>query len=795
MNGTLKLSAIGIISAGIISSSLAGEADIFLAREGTPGAEIILGEMATLTEEFAAGELQDAIQQITGATLPIRQLYEKNTVPETAFPAAIILGTPASSKWVRQANDLLKADFAALADSDGFCIRRQGNLIFIAAPGAKGVLNGVYSFIEENAGIIWYRPEWNGACFSRRSDLKVTRTDYLERPAFQVRSWHVCFIPRHIPTELWMTRNRLNFKLCNSASHYVNLFPLSLRQKGIAASTCGHNLHIFLPSGKYFKEHPEFFAMVDGLRRPEVGDVQICFSNKEMTRVFAQNFLEYIYAHPDLEYPGVTIMDTWTCCDGPECTQPITLPDGSQVMPADEAFRSTQFFIFLNEIARQVAAKYPDKKLVTLAYFFTAPPPKVKVEKNIFILFAPAIRCDKHTMAHEVNAKWKARLEAWRKLTPNIVIYEYFGNGSRFPRPLSDTIASDLKYYRGLGLKGLQSEIVPDMMDYKIGDGVALSTMWDVSAMEFWVISRLMWNPDADVETLRSRFLDSVYGPAAGEMKTFFDLIRKAWYASDAVENFQATPVALAQRYIKDTGHEENCRPALRRALAAAQTAEQKQRVNAVASAFESWMKGLAAHPRTTVKVPGTTRNPGEILDFTDPVWQKAAVIDELDKNCRRGVPAANKTMIRLLHDQTALYLGFDCFDNDAANIKGGSLKEREAFPEGDSLEIFLDGDKKAQGNYYQFAFNTTGIRYDGLGYDNAWNGSWTYTVKVEGDRWRAVVAIPFATIGLDPSKSPELNGLFWRTYHPHDKEKKETSSWGGGMVHSSADFGQIILQ
>ena len=105
--------------------------------------------------------------------------------------------------------DLFSEDAAALKGTDGFAVRRKDGAIYIVSPMPRGVLYGVYAFLERNSDIIWPRadPEME-AVFTRVPKLEIKDADFRERPSFDLRGWWICGPQVHAPTELWYTRQR-----------------------------------------------------------------------------------------------------------------------------------------------------------------------------------------------------------------------------------------------------------------------------------------------------------------------------------------------------------------------------------------------------------------------------------------------------------------------------------------------------------------------------------------------------------------------------------------------------------
>jgi hypothetical protein len=753
-----------------------------LVKEGQAQGRIVLGDHATEPEKLAAKELQSTVREISTATLPI-----ENKLSDSGIN--LVLGTPRTNALVRARQQAFQADLDFLKGSDGFALRQDGNNIYIFSGQGKGVLNGTYAFLEQNTGILWFRAGQKGAAYQPSKTITITHANGRQRPAFDLRGWHMVSIWKHVhqPTELWMARNRCNFK--PTLDPYLS--ELGMR----TVEPSNHNLGRFLPNDKYFKAHPEYYAMIDGKRRPIDMKTQICFSNREMASAFAHEVIDQMDQSPPNAEFGIVIQDGNNVCQCPLCTAPIHLPDGTVVKPGDEAFRSTQFYLFLNRVAEAVYKKYPKKRIFTLAYIFTAVPPKVKPFKTIDIGFCPYVRDDKHPLDSSYNHKWLVRLKEWAQAVDphQILLREYYGDASAFCRPIARTVQTDMKLYHALGLGGIYAEMPPD--SDRPRKGPPLSDHWDASMMPFWLITRLYWNPDADLGTLKQEYLKKVYGPAAGAMGRYYELIENSWYASDQVEHWNATPQGSARRYIQSAGIETACRTALDQAAAAAPDSPVKERVASMRRQFDGWMKAIAEHPVPSVTVPKAGENVSKELNFTAPAWKNAAVIDHFSVMGKPGTPVKNKTVIHLLYDQANLYVGVECFGGDTTRALAATVAPYEQFPSGDRIELFIGGGKKAKGSYYQLAFNAAGTKYDGKAYDKSWNGDWSVIVRRDKQSWRAVATIPWNTIGADPASDKTVAALFYRLADSPKSGVVEHGTWGGGMVHAVSGFGNLKLE
>src|SRR5689334_21963166 len=65
--------------------------------------------------------------------------------------------------------------------------------------------------------------------------------------------------------------------------------------------------------------------------------------------------------------------------------------------------------------------------------------------------------------------------------------------------------------------------------------------------------------------------------------------------------------------------------------------------------------------------------------DLSDPIWEKADVIDQMvQQEPNNGAPATEKTELRIVYDAEALYISAYCFDSDPAGVVRNTLGFRD---------------------------------------------------------------------------------------------------------------------
>ncbi|MFN7974102.1 MAG: DUF5916 domain-containing protein [Acidobacteriota bacterium] len=133
------------------------------------------------------------------------------------------------------------------------------------------------------------------------------------------------------------------------------------------------------------------------------------------------------------------------------------------------------------------------------------------------------------------------------------------------------------------------------------------------------------------------------------------------------------------------------------------------------------------------------------VLD--DAAWTTAGAIGDLaQQSPHPGEPTPYRTEVRLLVDETNLYVGVTCMDPEPDRIAVHTLR-RDGEMEGDDLvTLVLDtfGDRNTG---YVFRVNAAGARADGLISSNGesldWDAIWTARVTRGPDRWTAEIRIP----------------------------------------------------
>lgn len=749
-----------------------------LVENGKACAELVIGGSAKPPERFAAEELSKWVEKITGAKLP---------VVEKALGAKVkvYLSTRHLGKFAQDAE--------WIADTDGFAVRRLGSDVYVTAKRPRGVLYGAYTLLEKNSDLIFARADEKYTVYSKLPDFSLAVCDFRDRPVFAVRGWWICNTHFHPDTERWNAR-----MFCNDTCAHPYHCP------GVAqrAAECGfrlncgdgHNMHLFVPTNS-FAAHPDYFAFYKGKRRCDSRNFQVCFSNPALPAFAASNLIARLAAIRIKGRPHVPEVfdfqheDNQRLCVCERCLADIVLADGRVVRRDDPSFRTTQLYLFNNQVADIVSKVYPELRLTAYAYQFTAPAPAIDAHKMFDILFCPYPKDDKRSILAPENARWKKRIDDWAaKGAQNLVWREYYGCAASFPRPLSEIAAEDMRYVNGkLGVRKITSEYSPDCVYGKMD----LTAAWDVSAMEYWILSHLYWNPYQEVSGLRKYYLKRTFRRAAPAVGKFYALILKAWYADPRRSLYSDRADKMAEWYIVNHNLVEPCRQALADAerLAEGDLPVVKELVGRLRMRFESWLKAktLKTDPVPVVYEPGASA----ALKGGEALWSRVKPVDDFRLR-GKGKPK-NSTRVKMLHDHRNFYVRFECDSVDAGKIAAKNESSgKERWPSGERVELFFSGGF-TDGRYYHLVCNAAGQRYDGIersGSADLGKG-WKTFIKRRDGGYDLTFVIDMDFFKFDFRRTNRVKAQFYRWAEVQGMTEEE-SSWLGLGVHG--EMGELVF-
>jgi len=743
---------------------------------GKPAVSVSVPPAAHPATRFAAETLTNMFCRLTGAQVPIVE--------------GMADGTP-----------LVRLDpaFAELAETDAYEVRPEGKGAVIRAGNPKGLLNGVHRWLECNTDIIWPRPKDDFTVCSVSPTLELKDYDYRDRPAFKLRYFGRGSNP------LWNTRNACTVEcgLLKATKRNAKWEREREEMRRLGAFetwydqfTGGHNmLRAWFSPAEHFSEHPEYYMLVDG-KRVDNANGNLCETNPEMVAAFTESVLKKIAMLPETcREVAILLQDNNQTCQCPNCMKDIVLADGTVVRNGDPDFKSTRFFLFFNQVARAVAKVRPNLVIRQYAYIHLSVPPRCLVEPNVKLMWCPYPRNMRGSVVEDpTNAKWKERLDGWLAKTPNLYFREYYFCGCiYYPRPMADTAAVDLRYIAAKGVPDVYTDAGVDA-DSTTRKSSAYHLTWpmsefyDMVGVEAWTIQKLFWDPSLDPQMLRRTYLTRTFRESAAEMIEFYDLIRTGWYSDSLPSGWGDNACQSAARYIVKTGLSEKCRSALARAAAKAARPEQKAWIASMQAILERWNREAPNHVAGEAKCPLDEQVTFPDFDFEGTAWQKATRLPEFLLRNKKRTKDPQHGACWIKNDGRAFLFGFRLPKDPTTICVERQKSGKESFPNYDHVEFLLS---HPTDGFYQFAFDPDGNRYEAKGSDATWSCAWELKTRRTDAGWEAVVRLPFASVGFEPTVNAKVRFLPLYMYRFPDK-KKTVVSWGAGSTSTPASWGEI---
>ena len=417
---------------------------------------------------------------------------------------------------------------------DGYCLdMRDGNLV-ITGGNDRGVLYGVYSFLEKYLGCRWYTSEVS--CLPRLE--RVSLPAGVESYTPPVRWREVYYYDLCDP--VLAARFRLN----GNAQGKGEVSPRRRAIRGGTHAGWGlwcHSLYTLVPPALY-ATHPEYFAEVGGLRVPPRQDgTQLCLTQPDLPglmEVALDSLMQVpfsglpVWADSSAHYWSVSQMDGGGNCQCADCLA-SDVYDGS---PAGT----------LLKLVNRVAARFPDKDIATLAYTYTRKPPlHTRPAANVVIQL-----CAIETARQGINlpiatapehAAFRQDLMGWGRICNQIVVWDYEVQFQNLvsPFPNFSTMQGNINFY----VDNHVNAIFCQGNREKGGE---------LAELRGYLLAKLLWNPHCDLQAEMDDFLNGYYGPAGVYLKQYIADMETSLKLSGARLSMDGDPEAHRDGYLSE---------------------------------------------------------------------------------------------------------------------------------------------------------------------------------------------------------------------------------------------------
>ena len=485
-----------VILLGMTVPVFAADGGILLAKDGTTRYKIVIAENATATEVNAADILSSYLNQITSAHFSVI----RDTEAEAPYEILVGITNRETANPVDRTN---------LGD-EGVRIFTAEQKLFLTGGEKRGAIYAVYTFLEEFLGCRWFTkavpitPDVSDCTVIPEVDvLTIAPIDYTYVPPFQLRQTY------------WMFSTMYpDYSVAHKLHGVMAGVPEDLG--GIPVHHCINSVHTmgWIIPADLFAQHPEYFGMdANGTRQL---NRQPCFSNEDVLAITIAAAKAH-FAQADSIF-SVSQNDNQDFC---KCSTCAAFND------AHGGVESASLIHFVNKVAQAVREDYPEAKVETLAYQLSeAPPTGLAVEDNVVIRLCPIQTCVLHPLDDPScpdNKEFDTNLTGWMHLAKNIYIWDYSTNFQYVYAffPNITTLQGRYQYFRDRN--------VTAVFDHGCGENIIPAELHELRT---YLVCKLLWDPDTDIQRHIREFCDAYYGAAAEDVLQFI------YYFEDAIKGF-----------------------------------------------------------------------------------------------------------------------------------------------------------------------------------------------------------------------------------------------------------------
>jgi len=515
---------------------------------------------------------------------------------------------------------------------EGYEIVVSDDSVIINGGGPAGVVFGTYEFLRRYCGCRFSGPGPDSEYVPQKEMLQIPKQTFRQEPKLWYRGMQISgrYDPDLIIREIdWMAKNGMNYVLFHprpeerEALKTVNprarqpftmawfrqhIFPEVLR-RGMKLDMNHHNLLTWLSPEKYFREHPEWYALVDGKRKP-VAQLSICTSNREAVTTLIANVKRFISQNPEVSIIGVIPEDDGGMCQCEECRNNDLQPDDafepidySRKGKTQSQSKIRRYFRLVNEVAREVRKEFPNVLIGSGHYRdLQWPSEKAKLEDNVVPWIAMYGRCSSHDLSEQTCRKndfFFDLLIQWKRTgVQKLILYEYYmGMYSQggLPYPAAKRICREWPKLKKLGIQGATIQSNP--------------TNLIIYGLNYLAFARSGWEDEVDYEKFLDDYLLGIFGTAAQAIKPVYVAFDRV---VDQIERGEADDVPCLRSsmhgdahlrpdgqniiYFMDEIKVDNVRECIRRAKTVAANDRERRQIKCFENAVQYWRLGYKFH-------------------------------------------------------------------------------------------------------------------------------------------------------------------------------------------------------
>ncbi|MEV0808986.1 DUF4838 domain-containing protein [Micromonospora sp. NPDC050200] len=468
-------------------------------------------------EQFAAEQIRDYVETMTGVRLPVVQASIGGSAPDGGA-VVIRAGRTASvpAAWLATARAMLEG-----APEDTLALLSGEDHIALVGVGSRGTLFAAYALLEQ-FGVRFFAPKfafYEGAheVVPRQAGLTAPPQATIDRPAWALRRRYVEEGYSHTDTSIsalidWMAKNRLNTIVI--PADYLGIgvttydalrtaITEAAQKRGIMIEVGGHGYESYLPP----EEYPQFYT---------TGSNVFDVFNEAALQTYIGHAVAYLKARPE-----IAIFDCWPP-DGASYTGELRTRYGKGANAES---------VVVNALTARLRQELPHVRVERIAYYQTVEPPDpdYACDPEVIVDYAPYSRSFDAGLgdpSSPANRNQSAPLTRWRStFAGSIAMYEYYWRYRWRSLPVQplDVVVLDTEWEQSLPVQGMGMYSEP--------------ADWCVKEYLQLFVSVRSWSPDIDLGSHLDGYLTARFGAdTVSPMRRYFEAVRRDadGYASNA---------------------------------------------------------------------------------------------------------------------------------------------------------------------------------------------------------------------------------------------------------------------
>ncbi|MFT0643917.1 DUF4838 domain-containing protein [Bacteroides thetaiotaomicron] len=472
---------------------------------------------------YAANEMADYLAQTTGALCKVKGVGR-------CANNQLVVKVEGENTLAFLSNTLKASAY------DEYMIQIDDSGLTIEGGNARGVLYGVYAFLEDFLQCRWYSSEVRNIPFSGTTRIKPCNIRY-KSPV----KWREVFY-----YELCDSYIAGILKLNGNAQRQNEIAPNRFTISGGNHAGWGYWCHSLysMVSPSLYNSHPEYFPEIKGRRiapAGEEGGTQLCLTNPDVLKLSIEKLRNVmnkpvaympIWADSTATYWSVSQMDGNGNCTCDECKY-LDEYDGSP---------SGSILNYVNKIANE----FPDKKIATLAYIYSRKAPRyTKPASNVAIQLC-AIETARDGInlpiaSSPIHATFRKDMQEWKKICNDIIIWDYIIQFQNLisPFPNFSVMQDNIRFYVENNATGIFCQGNRE----KGGE---------FAELRGYLLSKLLWNPDCDFQAHMKDFLNGYYGAAGPYLYEYIKMMEAELKKSGRRLSMDGEPESHKMGYLSE---------------------------------------------------------------------------------------------------------------------------------------------------------------------------------------------------------------------------------------------------